>query len=141
MADTDDLADPPEGGERTGPGQPRFVPTRRQRDDVALMAACGYPHRLMLERIINPATGSPISEPTLRVAFEAELADGLAQINARVTKTIISKALSDKIDPKTALNAAIYWDRTRTNRGMGDRGDDSAPNPLQEILETLRERQ
>ena len=74
------------------------------------MAACGMPHAEIARQIINPDTGLPISEPTLRSAFRADLDSGKARATALVAQSLFKKATGEG---KGAVAAAIFWLKTQ----------------------------
>lgn len=90
--------------------RPAFTPTDEQRLTVSIMAACGMPHELICERIINPQTGARLAAMTLRKAFRKELDDGTASANAMVAQALFKKATGNT---PQAVTAAIFWLKTR----------------------------
>src|SRR5574340_125998 len=90
--------------------RPAFTPTDEQRLTVSIMAACGMPHELICERIINPQTGARLAAMTLRKAFRKELDDGAASANAMVAQALFKKATGNT---PQAVTAAIFWLKTR----------------------------
>lgn len=93
-----------------GGGRKRFQPDEKQRLTVSIMAACGMPHAEIARQIINPDTGLPISEPTLRSAFRADLDSGKARATALVAQSLFKKATGEG---KGAVAAAIFWLKTQ----------------------------
>lgn len=93
-----------------GGGRKKFKPDEKQRLTVSIMAACGMPHAEIARQIINPDTGLPISEPTLRSAFRNDLDAGKARANALVAQSLFKKATGEG---KGAVAAAIFWMKTQ----------------------------
>ncbi len=95
--------------------RPTFTPSDEQRMQVGIMAACGFAHELICERVINPTTGKKIDTKTLRKAFRKELDEGMSQANAMVAQSLFKKAIGTGT---SAVTAAIWWEKTRG--GMKD---------------------
>lgn len=89
------------------------------------MAACGMPHAEIARQIINPDTGLPISEPTLRSAFRDDLAAGKARANALVAQSLFKKATGEG---KGAVAAAIFWLKTQARWKEPPAGEDDGDN-------------
>lgn len=87
-----------------------FTPTDEQRLTVGIMAACGMPHELICERILNPQTGARIDPKTLRRAFRKELDEGTSSANAMVAQALFKKATGNT---PQSVTAAIFWLKTR----------------------------
>lgn len=90
-----------------------FRPTDEQRMQVGIMAACGFPQDLMVERIINHQTGRPIDKKTLHKAFRRELDEGMEQANAMVAQSLFKKAIGTSAQ---SVAAAIWWEKTRAGK-------------------------
>ena len=95
---------------------------------VSIMAACGFQHVLMCERITNHQTGKPIDGKTLRRAFRRELDEGEAQANAMVAQSLFKKAIGSSAQ---SVTAAIWWEKTRAGKrdisGVELTGKDGTP--------------
>lgn len=65
-----------------------FVPTPTQRTMVRMGTAYGIPQIELVQGIVNPSTGRPISIDTLRVAFEPELREGKLQMDLVVANSM-----------------------------------------------------
>jgi hypothetical protein len=91
-------------------GQIKFHPTKRQRDEVAVLVAAGVPYETVARLIENPRTGKPITAKTLMVAFRAELDDAGSRAHSRVAKSLFDKATGNGTQ---AVTAAIWWTKTR----------------------------
>ena len=77
----------PRGGARAGAGRPmskKFVPTADQRGNVEAMTGFGISQEEICRIIINPETGKPIDEETLRKHFADEIETGHIKANATV---------------------------------------------------------
>jgi hypothetical protein len=59
-------------------GRKPFEPTVEQLTTVKVMVGLGITERQICLSIINPQTGKPISEPTLRRAFRRKIDTGQA---------------------------------------------------------------
>lgn len=86
--------------------RPRFAPNDAQKMQVEIAAACGLPHAHICQRILNPDTGKPIDEKTLRQAFRAQLDSGMATANAAVAQNLFKQATGSGAQ---AVNAAKFW--------------------------------
>ena len=74
---------PGRGGARSGAGQPPFEPTKEQRRTVSILAGVGRPHKEIATLVINPRTGKPIDDVTLRLRFPEELCQAKAKLSRR----------------------------------------------------------
>jgi hypothetical protein len=86
---------PNTGGARVGAGRKPFIPTKKQRETVRLLTFAGLPQPLIAEQIVDPGTGKPVSDRTLRTKFKAEIGDGAEAMLAMVAKGVIQKALGN----------------------------------------------
>jgi hypothetical protein len=77
-------------------GRKQFVATQEQRDIVKDLAGRAVPQALICRVILNPQTGKPISEPTLRRAFRSEIDTGQTLVSAMVGSMLVSAALGTK---------------------------------------------
>jgi len=96
-------------GRKKTRGHPRFEPTADNRTTVETVAGFGLLHRDICLLIVNPHTGKPLSEKTLRANFKAELAIGAVKANANVVKSLYQQAT------KGNVTAAIWWTKCRMN--------------------------
>jgi hypothetical protein len=97
-------------GQRDGPGQPPFKATPEQRRHVELLSGFGLTQAQIAQLVLNPYSGKPIDDKTLRAHFAEELAAGPAKLNSRVAQTLYQKATGD--GPQSVA-AAIFWLKTR----------------------------
>lgn len=74
----------------------QFRPTAEQRGVVDGMIALGIPEADIAHLIINPETGKPITEPTLRKHFAAEIATGATKLKAEVGRLVVNTMLGRK---------------------------------------------
>ncbi len=89
-------------------GHPKFKPTQAQRERVEELAGYGIPHADICRLIIvNPETGSPIDEKTLRVHFRRELDAGHVKANSAVAGSLFAQATAGNV------TAAIWWTKAR----------------------------
>ena len=84
----------------------KFTPTDKQRMQVEVATACGYSQAHICRQIINPETGKPIDEKTLRQAFRTEINTGADTANAMVTQSLFKQATGKGAG---AVSAAKYW--------------------------------
>lgn len=105
-----------------GGGRKRFQPDDKQRLTVSIMAACGMPHEEIARQVINPDTGLPISEKTLRSAFREDLDQGKAKASALVAQSLFKKATQGS--GPGAVTAAIFWLKTQARWKEPPPGDD-----------------
>jgi len=95
------------------PGKsPEFVPTAEDRARVTTYAGLGTPHDAIALLVFDPATGTPISERTLREAFEVELGQGPARANSSVAESLYKMATGTG-GVKRIPAAAIFWLKAR----------------------------
>lgn len=109
-----------------------FQPSGQQHRQVETYAGLGLPQDQIARLIINPATGEPISETTLKVHFHHELQAGIAKANAHVVGNLY-KHTAEK------PGAAIFWVRARL--GWRDRtypGEMGRPATIPDALEPLQ---
>ncbi len=93
----------PAAPEKKPRGRPSHVPTKKTREDVEILSACGN-----TEDVIAKVIG--VSEPTLRLHYRKELDDGFAMANFKVARNLFHQATRD--DPR-AFNAIKFWLNTR----------------------------
>lgn len=74
------------------------------------MAGFGIPQDRICLLVINPTTGRPIDEKTLRAHFEDELACGSAKADAAIGQSLFKKATGN--GPQSVA-AAIFWAKCR----------------------------
>lgn len=107
-----------------------FEPTKEQRLQVQIMAACGMPHEQIASQIINHQTGKPLVAKTLRAAFRDELNTGMSTANALVAQSLFKKATG--AGPQS-VTAAIFWLKCRAQwkptEGLELTGKDGSPLP------------
>ena len=111
-----------------------FNPTPEQREAVEAMIACGDSEAEICTRIINPATGKPISLKMLRKHFAAEIAPRPVKvdllINNWMTNTILGRG--DIKDERLRVQLAMFWTKYR----MGPKetvNTSSGPADLREL--------
>lgn len=75
-----------------GRGRPRFVPTEKQRDHVALLCGVGLTYMEICECIINPSTSKGIGKEALLREFKEELKGGQAKIKGKVLGNLVRSA-------------------------------------------------
>jgi hypothetical protein len=94
---------------------PKFAATAEQRTFVSIMSAAGVEDHNIASAIINPLTGKPITETTLKKFFRHELHKGRALANARVIAALYKSALSGN------LGAQCFWLRNCAGWKNADR--------------------
>jgi len=107
-----------------------FVPTKEQRDNVEALAGYGIAHEEICRLVINPRTGRPIDDKTLRRHFRSELGTGYVKANAKVVQSLYAQATGGNV------TAAIWW--TKARMGWAERvehsGKDGGPIDLLAVL-------
>lgn len=95
---------------RASQGQ-KFEANDEQRELVAFLAAGGIPHKWIARGVMHQKTGLPISEPTLRGAFKAELAEGGWIGKAKLVSTAFDLAVNKANIPMTIflLKVRMGW--------------------------------
>src|SRR5215468_382257 len=124
---------PGRGGARPGAGKPPFEPTKEQRRIVSVLAGVGRPHKEIATLVINPRTGKPIDDVTLRLRFPEELCQAKAKVSLILGTSLLGKA---KAGDNGALGMLARnhwgWDRSGATtmalsvpNANGDIGDDN----------------
>src|SRR5262245_21936118 len=80
--------------------RPRWQPTTKEREQVAMMTAIGIPQPAICQII-------GVTDKTLRRACRSEITTGQAQANAKVGKALFQKALAGDV------TAMIFWLKCR----------------------------
>jgi hypothetical protein len=80
------------GGARPGAGRPPFKPTKEQRRIVSILAGMGRPHKEIATLVVNPRTGKPIDDVTLRLRFPEELCQAKAKVSLILGTSLLGKA-------------------------------------------------
>jgi hypothetical protein len=109
-------------------GRKPFQATKEQRNMVQAMTGYGVPQEDICRVIINPTSGKPIDEKTLRRVFRTEIDTGTVIANSKVAESLYNKALGTG---QGAVTAAIFWLKTRAGwkevQVMEHTGKDGAP--------------
>jgi len=112
------------GGKRAGAGRAAFEPTGTQRRLVKKLASIGITQATICG-FVEGANGQPISEPTLKKNFAAELAIGKDHANAKIRLTLYEQGL------KGNVTAQIFWlkcqDGWREAHRVEHTGENGAP--------------
>ncbi|RBB38896.1 hypothetical protein DPV79_16070 [Burkholderia reimsis] len=87
-----------------------FEPTHDQRMTVRVMSACGMKPEVIVQHIVNPDTGLPVTVKTLRKYCSKELKDGREVANAMVAQSLFKKAIGNT---PQAVQACIFWLRSQ----------------------------
>jgi hypothetical protein len=103
---------PGRGGARPGAGQPPFEPTKEQRRIVSVLAGVGRPHKEIATLVVNPRTGKPIDDVTLRLRFAEELTQAKAKVSLILGTSLLGKA---RVGDNGAIGmlARNHWGRDR----------------------------
>jgi hypothetical protein len=90
----------------------------------------GIPHEDICRLVINPRTGRPIDDKTLRRHFRYELDTGYVKANAKVAQSLYAQATGGNV------TAAIWW--TKARMGWAERvehsGKGGGPIDLRTLL-------
>ncbi|WP_152619655.1 hypothetical protein [Paramagnetospirillum magnetotacticum] len=87
-------------------GRPRFEPTREQRAAVTTLAAAGFSAEKIA--VALTAAGAPVCGNTVRKVFAAELAGGVAQVEALAVRTLVQAM------QRGSVPAATFWLKYRS---------------------------
>jgi hypothetical protein len=121
---------PGRGGVRPGAGQPPFEPTKEQRRLVSVLAGMGRPHKEIATLVVNPRTGKPIDDVTLRLRFPEELCQAKAKVSLILGTSLLGKA---KAGDNGALGMLARnhwgWDRPGPTMAL------SVPNANSDVLD------
>ena len=74
-------------------GRKTFVPTSEQGNSVKVLAGLRIPQEQICQLVINPQTGKPLDEKSLRRHFKREIAAGEIELYARVGNFIVANIL------------------------------------------------
>jgi hypothetical protein len=122
------------GGKRPGAGRTMFKPTDEHRDLVLQLASFGLRHSDICI-FIKDAKGKPISEPTMRKNFAAELDTGKIKANVVVAQTLYKKAIAgDTASVIFWLKSQAGWRDTQRVELSGNGG-----GPVQSVSMTKDE--
>jgi hypothetical protein len=88
------------------PGRPAFVPTKEQRNTVAMLSGFGIPHEGICQLVKHE--GEPISRETLQKYFRADLDRGVHEANTKVAGSLFKAAID-----QNNVGAMIFWLKTR----------------------------
>jgi hypothetical protein len=115
---------PPGYKRRPGAGRKKgdagnFVPTDAQRTIVKAAASARMPQDEIALLVINPATGKPISETTLKQTFHDEIQQGYADLRVRIHQAKVKAALEGN-------PTMIIWSE-KTLFGVRENVDVTAP--------------
>lgn len=120
---------------RAGAGRPvgtGYHATRAQRQLVRTMAAMGLPQEQMVDSIINPKTGAPISLMTLGKHFRHELDKGMIEANTQVLNSMFVNATTPTPTyPGGIPSLQIFWAKCRMRWQQRPELHPVAPTPEQ----------
>lgn len=95
-------------------GHPPFVATPEQQALVDALTGYGIPQDEICKLVINPTTGYPIDEKTLRQHFRPEIDRGKVSANARVIGAMFKNATTPtKQHPGGDPTSQIFWAKCR----------------------------
>jgi hypothetical protein len=99
---------------KRGRGRPSFEPTEDDRKRVETLAGYGLKQEGICMLVVNPHTGEPITDKTLKRHFERELAVGAYKANSMVAQSLFGRATAKKKDSQPGDAAcAIFWAKCR----------------------------
>lgn len=118
--------------------QQPFYPTDEQRALVRRMTSLLATEAEICELIINPATGLPISVPTMRTHFAEERKQGAEEANQKVSRALFQKAVGREavLDANNRVvapaqspdtTAAIWWEKSRLGYKEGQTVEHTGP--------------
>lgn len=115
------------------PEDSTFVPTAQDRGVVELCAGFGIPEDEVLRLVINPKTGRPISQNTLRKHFRAEVDRGRTTAKFKVIGGLFKNATTPtETYPGGIPNAQIFWLKTQAGWKEAVDQPTAETNPLLE---------
>ena len=71
-------------------GRKSFVATTEQRNNVKILVGLGVPQAMICQLVVNPQTGKPLDEGTLKKHFPREIAVGAAELHARMGSFMVA---------------------------------------------------
>jgi hypothetical protein len=71
-------------------GRKSFVATPEQRNNVKILVGLGVPQAMICQLVVNPQTGKPLDEGTLKKHFPREIAVGAAELHARMGSFMVA---------------------------------------------------
>ena len=71
-------------------GRKSFVATPEQRNNVKILVGLGVPQAMICQLVVNPQTGKPFDEGTLKKHFPREIAVGVAELHARMGSFMVA---------------------------------------------------
>jgi hypothetical protein len=80
-------------------GRKTFVPTPEQRNNVKALVGLGIPQEEICRLVINPQTGEPLDQKSLRKHFEREIATGATEAHAPYLEATVTAAAVDATPP------------------------------------------
>ena len=115
--------------------RPQFKPTKKQRVVAKLHAIAGTPQIDIAKLILNPETGEPITDKTLRRAFRDELNLGLAELKARAVGVIAQKLNDNDLGAACfVLKTRAGWSERSTHELVGANGGPIAITRIEEVI-------
>jgi hypothetical protein len=91
-------------------GRPRFVPTEKQREAVALLCGVGLTYVEIAACVTNPSSNAGISTTVLQREFKEELAGGQAKVKGKVLGNLVRHACGTG---PGSVTAAIFLAKVR----------------------------
>lgn len=98
-------------GQLESVGQPPYEPTDVDRHQVRALVGYGFKQDQIIQLIINPTTGNPISKQTLNRHFRREIDSGKVAASAQVAESLYKRAI-DMHHPQGA-SCAMFWMKTQ----------------------------
>ena len=117
-----------------------FEPTADQRRNVQAMIGYGMTQAEVCQTIVNPETGRPIDEKTLRLYFEREIATGHPVAIAQVANSMFELATKSD-NPSARYSACAFilarrggWKETSVQEHTGK---DGGPIEVDEVRQRI----
>src|SRR6202035_934241 len=109
-------------------GRKSFVATTEQRNNVKILVGLGVPQAMICQLVVNPQTGKPLDEGTLKKHFPREIAVGAAELHARMGSFMVAnifgmtpRAGTLPIKKRVVARNAVGRPTREWNRGRLDR--------------------
>tara|TARA_R110000851_G_scaffold268071_2_gene420671 strand:+ start:4747 stop:5319 length:573 start_codon:yes stop_codon:yes gene_type:complete len=99
-------------GVKGDPEAGAFIPTAEDRARVETLSGLGMRHDEISLVVINPASGVPVNEKTMRDHFPKELGAGVVKANSKVAESLFDMAVGRNGVARSAT-AAMFWLKCR----------------------------
>jgi len=88
-------------------GRKSFVATPEQRNNVKILVGLGVPQAMICQLVVNPQTGKPLDEGTLKKHFPREIAVGAAELRKLPMPPSTNDDPAGSASPRFALHGVI----------------------------------